>query len=98
MPFTVKIDPSALADLESLRAFDRRRVGQAIDEQLRHEPNVTTRNRKMLPDLVPPFFCRPPVWQLRVGDFRIFYDVGGDVVYVRAIRTKLPHQTTDQVL
>jgi hypothetical protein len=59
---------------------------------------VATRNRKMLPDLVPPFFRVPPVWEIRVGDFRVYYDVDDEVVNIRAIRTKPPHQTTEQVL
>jgi mRNA-degrading endonuclease RelE of RelBE toxin-antitoxin system len=98
MPFTVIIDPSALKDLKGIRVFDRRCIVQAIDDQLIHEATVATRNRKILPDLVPPFFCRPPVWQLRIGDFRVFYDVDEDVVHVRAIRPKLPHQTREQML
>jgi len=98
MPFAIKIDPSALEELGSIRVFDRRAIVQAIDDQLVHEPTVATRNRKMLPDLVPPFFCEPPIWQLRVGDFRVYYDVVEAVVHVRAIRTKPPHQTTEQVL
>jgi hypothetical protein len=51
----------------------------------------------MLPDLVPPFFRVPPVWEIRVGDFRVYYDVDDEVVNIRAIRTKPPHQTTEQV-
>jgi hypothetical protein len=71
MPFAIKIAPSALEELDRIRVFDRRAIVQAIDDQLVHEPTVGTRNRKMLPDLVPPFFCEPPVWQLRVGEFRV---------------------------
>jgi hypothetical protein len=98
MPFTIKIASSALKELDGTRVFDRRAIAQAIDDQLTHEPTVVTRNRKILPDLVPPFFCEPPVWELRVGTFRIYYDVDGDVVHVRAIRIKPHHQTTEQVL
>jgi hypothetical protein len=35
---------------------------------------------------------------LRVGDLRVIYHVDEDVVHVRAIRAKPPHQTTEQVL
>jgi mRNA-degrading endonuclease RelE of RelBE toxin-antitoxin system len=96
--FAIKIVPSALRELEEIRVFDRRRLIQAIEEQLTHEPTATTRNRKHLPDLDPPFDCEPPVWELRVGDYRVFYDVDDDTVFVRAIRAKLPHQTTEQSL
>ncbi len=98
MPFAIEIVPSALMELESVRIFDRRRIVQAIEEQLAHEPTATTRNRKMLPDLQPSFPCEPPIWELRVGDFRVFYDVHEDVVYVRAVRIKRPHHTTEQAI
>ena len=98
MAFVIKIVPSALKEPENIRAFDRRKIVQAIEEQLTHEPTSTTRNRKILPDLEPPFDCEPPIWQLRVGDYRVFYDVDEDLVFVRAIRVKQPHQTTEQSL
>jgi mRNA-degrading endonuclease RelE of RelBE toxin-antitoxin system len=98
MPFTVTIDPTALAELESIRAFDRRRVVQAMKEQLTHEPAVVTRNRKLLIEVQASFSHDLPLWELRVGDFRVFYNVEEDVVFVRAIRAKPPHQTTEQVL
>jgi hypothetical protein len=39
-----------------------------------------------------------PLWELRVGDFRVLYHVVEDVVFIRAVRAKRPHQTTEQVL
>jgi mRNA-degrading endonuclease RelE of RelBE toxin-antitoxin system len=98
MPFTVKIEPAAVEDLKSIRVFDCRRIVQAIKEQLTHEPNVMTRNRKPLAELQAPFSGGLPLWELRVGDFRVLYDVDEDVVSVRAIRQKPPHQTTEQML
>jgi mRNA-degrading endonuclease RelE of RelBE toxin-antitoxin system len=54
----------------------------------------------MLPGLVPPFEAIPPIWELRIGDRRVFYDVDeeGRTVYVRAVRRKAPHATTEQIL
>jgi len=98
MPFTVKIGPSALEDLERIRVFDRRRIVQAINEQLTHNPTAKTRNRKLLIEVQAPFTYDLPLWELRVEDFRVFYHVDADVVFVRAIRAKPPHQTTEQVL
>ncbi len=42
----------------------------------------------------------PPIWELRVGEFRIFYDVAEEErkVYVRAVRRKPPHKTTEETL
>jgi mRNA-degrading endonuclease RelE of RelBE toxin-antitoxin system len=38
----------------------------------------------------------PPVWELRVRAFRVFYDVDEDakLVHVRAVRRKNPRDTT----
>ena len=44
----------------------------------------------------PPLELCPPIWQLRIGDHRVFYDVdeGERRVFVRAVRRKPPHRTT----
>ena len=100
MPFSVQIVPTALAELKSIPIFDRRRIVQAIDEQLANTPTTPTRNRKLLIDPRPSFACEPPIWELRVGEYRVFYDVGEEteIVFVRAVRKKPPHLTTEQIL
>ncbi len=54
----------------------------------------------MLPGLVPPWEHVLPVWELRVGEHRVFYDVDdpAKIVKVRAIRHKPPHTTTEEIL
>jgi mRNA-degrading endonuclease RelE of RelBE toxin-antitoxin system len=49
---------------------------------------------------VPPWTAEPPIWELRVGVFRVFYDVATevDVVYVRTVRREPPHRTTEEIL
>src|SRR5262245_46969114 len=98
MPFDIEIDRPAMEELESIRVFDRRRIVQAIGEQLTHQPMVATRNRKQLAEVQTSLSPHLPLWELRVGDFRIFYNVIEEVVFVRAIRAKPPHQSTEQVL
>jgi mRNA-degrading endonuclease RelE of RelBE toxin-antitoxin system len=46
------------------------------------------------------FVFEPPLWELRIGDFRVFYDVDNERqrVYVRAIREKPPHATSEEIL
>jgi len=68
--------------------------------QLRGEPDVETRNRKQLASLVPPWTAEPPIWELRVGEYRVFYDVSQEdsVVYVRAVRKKPFGRTTEEIL
>jgi mRNA-degrading endonuclease RelE of RelBE toxin-antitoxin system len=64
------------------------------------QPLSLSRNRKILINLVPPWDVAPPVWELRVGQYRVFYDVdeGKKVVYVRAVREKPRGKTTEEIL
>jgi mRNA-degrading endonuclease RelE of RelBE toxin-antitoxin system len=91
---------SVATDLAALRARVRARILDSIEEQLAHEPTRQTRNRKVITGLVPPWEHEEPVWQLCVGEYRVFYDVdeGASAVMVRAIRHKPPHQTTEEIL
>ncbi len=58
-----------------------------------------SRYRKELVGLVPPWDQVRPVWELRVGDYRVFYDVDAAdrTVLVRAIRHK-GRRTTGEIL
>ncbi len=65
----IQYTPTALEHLRGLTARDRATLVDAVDEQLRHQPDVPTRHRKrMRTNPVAP-------WELRVGDYRVFYDV-----------------------
>ena len=68
--------------------------------QLSNQPTVPTRNRKILIDLTPTGEANPPVWELRIGAYRVFYDVDEDekVVYVRAVRDKPPTMRTEDIV
>jgi mRNA-degrading endonuclease RelE of RelBE toxin-antitoxin system len=70
MPYTIEIHGPAFDELQAIKPFYRRRIVGAIDKQLVHEPNVETRNRKLLTGLQPDFEHDPPVWELRVGQYR----------------------------
>jgi hypothetical protein len=55
-----------------MAARQRSTMLDSIERQLVHEPLVETRNRKQLrPNPVAP-------WELRIGDLRVFYEVGSD--------------------
>lgn len=47
-----------------------------------------------------PWMAVPPIWELRVGEFRVFYDVDepSNMVYVRAVKRKLAGQRTEEIL
>jgi mRNA interferase RelE/StbE len=83
MRFEILLAPEAVEDLRNLRAGVRVEVRDAIERHLRNEPTKESRSRiKRLRGL------KRPQYRLRVGDTRIFYDVGGMRVEVLAIVTK----------
>jgi mRNA-degrading endonuclease RelE of RelBE toxin-antitoxin system len=87
-------------DLRRLKAFVRGRILDAIEEQLPYQATIPSRHRKLLINLVPPWVADPPIWELRVGDHRVFYDVADKegIVYIRAIRVKRAGETTEDIL
>jgi mRNA-degrading endonuclease RelE of RelBE toxin-antitoxin system len=99
MPYSIEITDAAFDELQSIESFYCRQIVDAIDKQLIHQPTVETRNRKILVGLQPDFEHGEPVWELRVGAYRIYYHVDetAQTVVVRAIREKPPHATTEQV-
>jgi mRNA-degrading endonuclease RelE of RelBE toxin-antitoxin system len=98
--YGIRFAASVVSDLRRLRASQRRRILDEIGRKLAEEPTKATKHIKQLRKLVPPFEAVPPVWQLRIGDHRVFYDVDDEhkKVFVRAIRRKPPHLTTEQIL
>ena len=96
----IEIAESALRELDRLRAAGKKRVVDALETQLSHQPESETRRRKVLVGLDPPFDTVPPLWQLSVGSFRVFYDVSEEEgrAYVRAVRHKPAHKTTEEIL
>ena len=84
MKFLIKIAESALDDLEWFKKYERVIIFDAIDSQLLYEPMVETRNRKLLRDNI---YSR---WELRVGKYRIFYNVNENehIVDITAIGFK----------
>jgi mRNA-degrading endonuclease RelE of RelBE toxin-antitoxin system len=50
--------------------------------------------------LAPDFEHVPPVWELRIGEYRVFYDVDepDHKVYVRAVLRKEAGRTTGAII
>ncbi len=98
--FTIRFARDVIGDLRRLPAFHRTRILDAVESQLRDAPTRPARNRRLLASLVPPWTAEPPIWELRVGDYRVFYDVATaeQVVYVRAVRRKPAGKTTEDIL
>ncbi len=96
--YDVVIEPVADRELEEVPMHERRRVLDAIGE-LSREPSTISRHRKMLVGLEPPWDQVGPVWQLRVGDWRVLYDVDEEehMVLIKAVRYK-SRRTTGEIL
>jgi mRNA-degrading endonuclease RelE of RelBE toxin-antitoxin system len=85
MAFDVALSPDAERHLAGFRAGEQCTIADAIDAQLRQEPLSITRNRK-------PLRSNPLAgWELRVGKFRVLYNVSEDeqLVGVVAIGVKV---------
>ena len=87
MSYRIEYSPETERHFRALTARQRATVVDAIEQQLRHQPTVETRNRKAL---------RPnplAAWELRIGEFRVFYRVQEEecFVYILAIGVKRRH-------
>jgi mRNA-degrading endonuclease RelE of RelBE toxin-antitoxin system len=100
MPYTIDVRDVAYDELQAIKPFYRRRIVKAIDQHLAHEPTVETKDRKTLIGFRSDFEHDEPVWELRVGQYRVYYDVNEEAksVLVRAVRKKPPHMTTEQIV
>ena len=82
--FELRFVDGALKDLEFLKRFEQRYVTGMIEQHLSSEPMTPTRRRKPL---------RPnelASWELRLGVFRVFYEVDPQdmIVWIKAIGWK----------
>ena len=69
MSYRIAFSRISLSHFQAFTAREQKMIKNALIEQLTDEPTVPTRNRKeMRPNLL-------AVWELRIGDFRVYYDV-----------------------
>lgn len=86
MPYRIVYSPEAEDHMRALTARQQATIMATVDRQLPHQPTLETRNRKRM---------RPnplATWELRVQDFRVFYDVDEapeQVVNIRAVGLKV---------
>lgn len=86
--YAINYSFESLDDLRFFRKSEQQEIMDTIDAQLRYEPTVETRNRKELrPNEV-------ASWELRIGRFRVFYDVDEEDrnVNIEAIGFKIGHE------
>ena len=100
LPFALVVHAVAKAELKALRAFERSRIVDAIEANLLFDPLVASRGRKLLGDVKAGFEYAPPLRELKVGEFRVFYTVNDQArtVFILAVRRKPSGSTTEEVL
>ena len=98
--YSVRFAEGVEEDLDKVRVYYRNQILAAIKKQLTYTPESPTMNRKLLPNLIPKWEAVPPIWELRIGEYRVFYDVSSEeeVVYVRAVRRKPARKKSEEIL
>jgi mRNA-degrading endonuclease RelE of RelBE toxin-antitoxin system len=72
--YRIDFSPAAEEHLRVLTARQRAIVFDTIDEQLKDQPGLETRNRRpMRPNPLAP-------WELRIGELRVYFDIQEDHV------------------
>jgi mRNA-degrading endonuclease RelE of RelBE toxin-antitoxin system len=101
MAFKIEFSDASDSDLQRIRVFDQRRIVEAIQAHLTQRPNIETRNIKCLGwHITADFEFVPPLWELRVGEYRTFYEVDkpANTVFIHVVRRKPPDKNTSEVL
>lgn len=85
MSYQIEYTDAAIEHLKFLTTRQQRTVLDTVDEQLKYQPLVETRNRKpMEPNSL-------ATWELRIGNLRVYYNVEENtvsVVYIQAVGVK----------
>src|SRR5690242_1091188 len=61
---------AAADDIRGLRAYDRRQILDGTERHLTHQPTAVSKSR--IKQMRQPFWSQ---YRLRLGDFRVYYDV-----------------------
>ncbi|MDI6794229.1 MAG: type II toxin-antitoxin system RelE/ParE family toxin [bacterium] len=84
MKFEINFTDSANEDLEYFKVYEQKAVIEGTKRYLREDANVKSKKRKQLkPNELAP-------WELRIGNYRVFYDFEKDNV-VKIIAVGLKH-------
>ncbi len=67
--YSIEYTPKAAQDLKWFKKREQKIILDGIDENLCYEPTIETRNRKHMRS------NDVAEWELRLGDFRILYNV-----------------------
>jgi len=89
----IRLAPEAATELRSLPAHVRARIMNAIERHLRTEPAKVGGKKKLLV-----LDDGRAIWQLRIGDYRVFFEVDIDepLVVLKQVRKK-GRKTTGEI-
>ncbi len=82
MVYTVNITLDAREDIRYFKTYEQRIIASNIETFLTRDPLVETNRRKPLEP------NRLGSWELRIDNYRIFYDVEDVAVYITAVGHK----------
>jgi mRNA-degrading endonuclease RelE of RelBE toxin-antitoxin system len=74
--YEIEYTDRALEDIRWFKKHEQNIIIDAIEQQLRYEPTVETRNRKVMQP------NSTAAWELRISVFRVFYDVAEHIQIV----------------
>jgi len=89
LAYRIEFAPAVEKHLNTLTARQRKNVYDGIEAQLTSQPNIETRNRKMMRANA------LASWELRLGDLRVYYRVFEEptkVVEIAAVGVKKREQ------
>src|SRR2546421_6633755 len=100
VPFSLVVSEAGRQELDALRAFEQVEIADAIETKLVVDPLAETRKMKKLGDVKAGFAYERPLCELKVGNYRVYYnvDVQAHTVYVQGVRHKPPQMTTEEAL
>ena len=81
--YEIRLKPTAIRDMDRLRKFDAARVADGMEKHLGSDPIKESKSRiKRLRGISDPYY------RLRIGNYRVFYNVTGDRVDVLRVMHK----------
>lgn len=83
MKFEIRFTRSADGDLDHYRPYEQNLISDGVGKFLEGDADVETRRRKQLrPNPLSP-------WELKLGKYRVFYEIRTDVVRILAVGHKV---------
>lgn len=78
--YSIEYTKEAVKDLKCFKRNEQQQIVDGINVQLRYQPTVETRNRKQMRS------NSMAEWELRLGEFRVLYNVDEEVLIVEIQR------------